>query len=138
MVPQLLHGCRQLVPWGVSLSGRTSATPVQCYMFHWRPPTLKAQSNAPHFESGRKERTTSSQHGAYDLGNTHPTMANNNETQGGNASQISIKFRLSSDWGLQFDPMKSELLVIADHRAAVNTFSGLVHTARQGSKVRGG
>ena len=31
--------------------------------------------------------------------------------------------------------MKSELVVIADQHAAVNTFSGLVHTARQGSKV---
>ena len=31
--------------------------------------------------------------------------------------------------------MKSESVVIADQQAAVNTFSGLVHTARQGSKV---
>ena len=31
--------------------------------------------------------------------------------------------------------MKSESVVIADQHAAVNTFSGLVHTARQGSKV---
>ena len=37
---------------------------------------------------------------------------------------------LSSDWGLQLDPMKSESLVIADQHAAVNTFPGLVHTAR--------
>jgi hypothetical protein len=49
----------------------------------------------------------------------------------------SLKFRLSSDWGLQPDPMKSESVVIADQQAAVNTFSGLVHTARQGSKVGG-
>ena len=35
-----------------------------------------------------------------------------------------------SDWGLQLDPMKSESLVIADQHAAVNTFPGLVHTAR--------
>jgi hypothetical protein len=81
---------------------------------------------------------TSSQHGPYDLGHTHPTMANNNETQGSNAKQISNKFRLSSDWGLQPDPMKSELVVIADQQAAVNTFSGLVHTARQANKVGGG
>ena len=38
----------------------------------------------------------------------------------------SLKFRLSSDWGLQPDPMKSESVVIADQHAAVNTFSGLV------------
>ena len=31
--------------------------------------------------------------------------------------------------------MKSELLVIADQHAAVNTFPGLVHTARQTMKV---
>lgn len=34
--------------------------------------------------------------------------------------------------------MKSELVVIADQQAAVNTFSGLVHTARQANKVGGG
>ena len=41
----------------------------------------------------------------------------------------------SSDWGLQPAPMKSELLVIADQHAAVNTFPGFVHTARQTMKV---
>ncbi len=40
------------------------------------------------------------------------------------------KSHLSSDWGLQLDPMKSESLVIAEQHAAVNTFPGLVHTAR--------
>lgn len=50
----------------------------------------------------------------------------------------SLKFRLNSDWGLQPDPMKLELVVIADQQAAVNTFSGLVHTARQATKVEGG
>ena len=49
--------------------------------------------------------------------------------QRGDPSQIS-KSRLSSDWGLQLDPMKLESLVIADQHAAVNTFPGLVHTAR--------
>ena len=44
-------------------------------------------------------------------------------------TQIS-KSRLSSDWGLQLDPMKSESLVIVDQHATVNTFPGLVHTAR--------
>ncbi len=46
-----------------------------------------------------------------------------------NPWQIS-KNRLSSDWGLQLDPMKLESLVIADQHAAVDTFPGLVHTAR--------
>ena len=36
----------------------------------------------------------------------------------------------SSDCRLQPAYMKSELLVIADQHAAVNTFPGLVHTAR--------
>ena len=34
--------------------------------------------------------------------------------------------------------MNEELVVIADQKAAVNTFSPLVHTARQGSKVGNG
>ena len=36
----------------------------------------------------------------------------------------------SSDCSLQLDYMKLESLVIADQNAAVNTFPGLVHTAR--------
>ena len=42
----------------------------------------------------------------------------------------SQKAVLSSDWSLQLDSMKAESLVIADQHAAVNTFPGLVHTAR--------
>ena len=42
----------------------------------------------------------------------------------------SQKTGLSPDWSLQFDSMKLESLVIADQHAAVNTFPGLVHTAR--------
>ena len=40
------------------------------------------------------------------------------------------KSRLSSDCGLQPAHMKLELLVIANQHVAVNTFPGLVHTAR--------
>lgn len=46
-----------------------------------------------------------------------------------------IKAGLSSDWSLQLDSMKAELLVIADQHAAVNTFPGLVHTARHTTGV---
>ena len=46
-----------------------------------------------------------------------------------------LKSRLSSDCSLQLDYMKSESLVIADQHAAVNTFSGLVHTARHAMGV---
>ena len=47
----------------------------------------------------------------------------------GNPERIS-KSRLSSDCPLQLEGMKVESLVIADQHAAVNTFPGLVHTAR--------
>ena len=40
------------------------------------------------------------------------------------------KSRLSSDRPLQLEGVKLESLVIADQHAAVNTFPGLVHTAR--------
>ena len=42
----------------------------------------------------------------------------------------SQKQRLSSDCSLQLDYMKPESLVIANQNVAVNTFPGLVHTAR--------
>ena len=53
-------------------------------------------------------------------------------TKGSNAARWSKsqKTSLSSDCSLQLDCMKSESLVIADQHAAVNTFPGLVHTAR--------
>ena len=41
----------------------------------------------------------------------------------------------SSDWSLQLDSMKLESLVIGDQHAPVNTFPGLVHTARHTTKV---
>ena len=47
----------------------------------------------------------------------------------------SHKFGLSPDWSLQLDSMKLESLVIADQHAAVNTFPGLVHTARHTTGV---
>ena len=40
------------------------------------------------------------------------------------------KTDLSTDKSLQLDSLKSESLVIADQQAGVNTFPGLVHTAR--------
>ena len=40
------------------------------------------------------------------------------------------KNRLSSDCTLQLECMKAESLVIVDQQATVNTFPGLVHTAR--------
>ncbi len=45
------------------------------------------------------------------------------------------KSHLSSDCTLQLGCMKLESLVIADQHAAVNTFPGLVHTARHAMEV---
>ena len=77
---------------------------------------------------------TSSQHGLYAWGYTRATMAGTKGCKPVRGSQ-SQKTGLSSDWGLQLDPMKAESLVIADQNAAVNTFPGLVHTARHTTKV---
>ena len=72
---------------------------------------------------------TSSPHGPYVWGYTRATMAG---TKGPDTARWrqSQKTGLSSDCSLQLDCMKSESLVIADQQAAVNTFPGLVHTAR--------
>ena len=72
---------------------------------------------------------TSSPHGPYRLGYTRATMAVTKGCEGATWSK-SFKSRLSSDCTLQLGCMKVESLVIADQHAAVNTFPGLVHTAR--------
>ncbi len=79
---------------------------------------------------------TSNHHGPYVRGYTRATMAG---TEGGEPARGSgtQKAGLSSDWSLQLDSMKSESLVIADQHAAVNTFPGLVHTARHTTRVGG-
>ena len=77
---------------------------------------------------------TSSPHGPYVQGNTRTTMAKTKRCDTARWSKTQ-KHGLSSDCGLQLDHMKLESLVIADQQAAVNTFPGLVHTARQTTKV---
>ncbi len=77
---------------------------------------------------------TSSPHGPYAQGYTRTTMATTKGCKTARLSQ-SQKCRLSSDWSLQLDSMKLESLVIADQQAAVNTFPGLVHTARHTMEV---
>ena len=77
---------------------------------------------------------TSNHHAPYDLGYTRTTMAINRGQRPSDGKRIS-KNSLSSDCRLQPACMKSELLVIADQHAAVNTFSGLVHTARHTMEV---
>jgi hypothetical protein len=50
-------------------------------------------------------------------------------------SSESQKTHHSPDCSLQLDCMKLESLVILDQHARVNTFPGLVHTARHTTKV---
>ena len=77
---------------------------------------------------------TSSPHGLYAQGYTRATMAGTKRRELARGSQ-SQKTGLSSDCRLQLACMKLESLVIADQHAAVNTFPGLVHTARHITKV---
>ena len=77
---------------------------------------------------------TSSPHGPYAQGYTRATMDGTKGRKAARWSQ-SQKTVLSSDCSLQLDCMKLESLVIADQHAAVNTFPGLVHTARHTTKV---
>ncbi len=77
---------------------------------------------------------TSSPHGLYAQGYTRATMGGTKSSQLARVSE-SQKAILSSDWSLQLDSMKLESLVIADQHAAVNTFPGLVHTARHTRKI---
>ncbi len=77
---------------------------------------------------------TSSPHGLYIQGYTRATMVSTKGCEPARVSQ-SQKAGLSSDWSLQLDSMKLESLVIADQHAAVNTFPGLVHTARHTMRV---
>ena len=64
---------------------------------------------------------TSNHHAPYDLGYTRTTMAG---TTGSEAARWSQSYKSQSQFGLQAQLacMKSELLVIADQHAAVNTF----------------
>ncbi len=77
---------------------------------------------------------TSIPHGPYVQGYTRATMVG---TAGSKAARWSKSHKtvLSSDCSLQLDYMKLESLVTADQHAAVNTFPGLVHTARHAMEV---
>ena len=77
---------------------------------------------------------TSNHHAPYVLGYTRATMDGTEGSEAVRWSQ-SQKAVLSSDCSLQLDYMKSESLVIASQHLAVNTFPGLVHTARHTTKV---
>lgn len=77
---------------------------------------------------------TSSPHALYISGYTRATMA---DTEGSKAAKWSKSYKISpsSDCRLQLACMKLESLVIAGQHTAVNTFPGLVHTARHTNRV---
>ncbi len=77
---------------------------------------------------------TSSPHGLYAWGYTRATMGGTKSCKTAKLSE-SHKTVLSSDCRLQLAYMKLESLVIVDQNATVNTFSGLVHTARHTTRV---
>ena len=125
----MVHGCRQLVSWDVGLSPATSATPnISCQRVMsgtliWLPVINR-----------RKVGTTSNHHALYVLGYTRTTMAITKRSETARWSKTQ-KSSLSSDWRLKFVYMKLELLVMAGQHTAVNTFPGLVHTARHTMRV---
>ena len=104
----MLHGCRQLVPWGCRLNAITSATPpivtnrlcwglcrtaiVRWGRWGWRQISTALTSGLPCCYNGGTE-------GCY------------------HASGIPIPKPLSSDWSLQPDFMKLDSLVIASATA---------------------
>src|SRR3972149_9694965 len=84
--------------------------------------------------TGRKVGMTSSHHAPYALGCTRATMAGTMGCEPVRGSE-SRKTGLSSDRRLQLAFVKLESLVITDQHSVVNTFPGLVHTARHVTRV---
>ena len=82
----------------------------------------------------RKVGMTSNHHAPYDLGYTRATMDGTKSCKPARVSE-SHKAILSSDCRLQLACVKSESLVISGQHTEVNTFPGLVHTARHTTKV---
>src|SRR5690554_2245349 len=77
----------------------------------------------------RKVGMTSSHHRPYGQGYTRATMG---QTKGSKTARWSQAHKMlrSPAWSLQLDSMKTESLVIVNQNVTVNTFPGLVHTAR--------
>ncbi len=113
------------------VKSRNEPTPAVCYQHVM----VGTQAVLP-VTNRRKVGTTSSHHGPYVLGYTRATMAGTEcgETARWSKSQ---KTGLSTGWSLKPDFMKLESLVIAHQHGAVNTFPGLVHTARHTTRVGG-
>ena len=77
---------------------------------------------------------TSNHHALYVLGYTRATMGGTKRSEPARGSKPQ-KATPSSDCRLQLACMKLELLVMAGQHTAVNTFPGLVHTARHTMRV---
>src|SRR4051812_44318235 len=77
---------------------------------------------------------TSSQHDPYVQGYKRATLAGTKGCKPARGSE-SQKTGPGSDWRLKLASMKAELLVIANQQGGVDTFPGLVHTARHTTKV---
>ena len=125
----MVHGCRQLVSWDVGLSPATSATLIASYQ-HVMVGTLAILP----VTNRRKVGMTSNHHAPYDQGDTRTTMPSTASCNTAKWSQ-SLKTGPSSDRRLQFVSVKLESLVNAYQHDALNTFSGLVHTARHTMEV---
>ena len=82
-------------------------------------------------ETARDKR----EEGVDDVKSSWPLRVGLHTCYNGSDNGLIPKSYLSSDCRLQLDGMKSESLVIADQHAAVNTFPGLVHTARHITKA---
>ena len=76
----------------------------------------------------------SNHHVPYVLGYTRTTMDRTERSDTARWSKTN-KNTPSSDWRLQPASMKLELLVITGQHTVVNTFPGLVHTARHTMRV---
>ena len=122
-VVEVLHGCRQLVSRDVGLSPATSATPA-----------LSCHHSVGHSRGTAGDKP---EEGGDDVKSSWPLWAGLHTCYNGGDSgqrdrevELISKSHLSSDCTLQLECMKLESLVIVDQHATVNTFPGLVHTAR--------
>ena len=116
----------------------SSARVVRCWVKsrNERNPHLQLPSG----RAGHSEETAGDkpEEGGDDVKSSWPLWAGPHTCYNGGDSglkrrgdlELIPKSRLSSDCTLQLECMKPESLVIADQHAAVNTFPGLVHTAR--------
>ena len=76
----------------------------------------------------------SNHHASYALGYTRATMVDTKRSEAVTWSKPQ-KVGLNSDCGLKPAHMKTELLVIPNQNVGVNTFPGVVHTARHAMGV---